>query len=136
MQFFKSAQSQDQTWQIICQIQTPKLSGLWSSNMNTSKIMKLSTTLVFTTTTANIISTTKIIAQVKLHMQPKQQWYRKIIGTSEKHSWSSRLPTSMNHNFFKILWSYLQLSYYHLKTILQLTRSINPMNASLSKTFT
>jgi hypothetical protein len=37
--------------------------------------MKLSTTLVFTTTTTNIIYTTKIIAQAKLHMQPKQQWY-------------------------------------------------------------
>jgi hypothetical protein len=28
-----------------------------------------------TTTTANIIYITKIIAQAKLHMQPKQQWY-------------------------------------------------------------
>ena len=40
-----------------------------------SKIMKLATTLVLTTTTENIIYTTKIIAQAKLHMQPKQQWY-------------------------------------------------------------
>ena len=37
----------------------PKLSGLWSCNLNTSKIVKLATTLVFTTTAANIISTTK-----------------------------------------------------------------------------
>jgi hypothetical protein len=37
--------------------------------------MKLATTLVFTSTTANIIYTTKIIAQAKLHMQPEQQWY-------------------------------------------------------------
>ena len=33
----------------------------------------------------------------------QQQWYRKLIGTSEKHSWSSRPPTNMNHNFFKIM---------------------------------
>ena len=74
----------------------------------------------------------KIIAQSKLHMQPKQQWYRKLRGTLEKHNWSSRPPTNMNHNFFKILWSYLQLYYYHLKMILQLTRSNNTKKASLS----
>ena len=28
----------------------------------------------------------KIIAQAKLHMQPKQQWYEKLIGTSKKHN--------------------------------------------------
>ena len=67
------------------------------------QIMKLSTTLVFTITTENIIYTIKIIAQAKLHMQPKQQWYRKLIGTSEKHNWSSRTPTNMNHNFLKLL---------------------------------
>ena len=78
----------------------------------------------------------KMIAQLKLHMQPKQQWYRKLIGTSEEHSWSSRPPKNMNHNFLKGLQSYLQLSYSHLKMILQLTRSINPMNASLYKTWT
>ena len=33
----------------------------------------------------------------------KQQWYRKLIGTSEKHNWRSRPPTNMNHNFLKIL---------------------------------
>ena len=114
----------------------PKLSGLWSCNLNTSKIMKLAITFVFTTITANITYTTKIIAQAKLHMQPKQQWYRKLIGTSEKHNWSSRPPTNMNYNFLKILWSYLQLYYSHLKMILQLTRSINVINASLSKTWT
>ena len=65
--------------------------------------MKLPPTFVFTTTTENIIYTTKIIAQAKLHMQPQQQWYRKLIGTSEKHNWSSRPPTNMNHNFFKNL---------------------------------
>ena len=65
--------------------------------------MQLDTTLVFTTTTENIIYTIKIIAQVKLHMEPKQQWYRKLIATSEKHNWSSRPPTIMNHNFLKIL---------------------------------
>ena len=54
--------------------------------------MKLSTTFVFTTTTTNIIYTNKIIAQAKVHMQPKQQWYRKLIGTLEKHNWSSRPP--------------------------------------------
>ena len=81
----------------------PKLSGLWSCNLNTRKIIKLSTTLVLTTTTTNIIPTTKIIAQVKLHIHPKQQWYKKLIGTSEKHNWSSRPPTSMNNNFLKIL---------------------------------
>ena len=64
--------------------------------------MKLYTTLVFTTTTENIIYTTKIIAQARLHMQPKQQWYRKLNGTSEKHNWSSRPPTIMNQNFLKI----------------------------------
>jgi hypothetical protein len=32
--------------------------------------MKLATTLIFTTTTTNIISTTKMIAQAKLQMQP------------------------------------------------------------------
>ena len=36
---------------------------------------KFATTFVFTTTIANIIYTTKIIAQEKLYMQPKQQWY-------------------------------------------------------------
>ena len=112
-----------------------KISSLWSWHLNISNIMKLGTTFVFTTTTANIIYTTKIIAQAKLHMQPKQQWYRKPIGTSEKYNWSSRPPTIMNHNFLKVLWSYLQLSHYHIKMILQLTRSINPMNASLSKTW-
>ena len=65
--------------------------------------MNLPTTLVFTTTTANIIDTTKIIAQAKLHLQPKQPWYRKLIGSSEKHNWSSRPPTNMNHNVLKIL---------------------------------
>ena len=89
----------------------PKLSGLWSWKFNTSNIIKLTTTLVFTTTIENIIYTTKIIAQLKLHMQPKQQWYRKLIGTSEKHNSSSRPPTNMNHNFLKIFWSYLQLWY-------------------------
>ena len=59
--------------------------------------------LVFTTTTSNIIYTTKIIAQAKLHMHSKQLWYRKLIGTSEKHNWSSRTPINMNHNFFKSL---------------------------------
>ena len=98
--------------------------------------MKLPTTFVFTTTTENIIYTMKIIAQPKLHMQPKQQWYRKLIGTSEKHNWSSRPPTNMNHNFIEILLSYLQLYYYHIKMILHVTRSINPINASLSKTWT
>ena len=65
--------------------------------------MKLHTTLVFNTTTATIIYTTKIIAQAKLHMQPKQQWYRKLIETSEKHNWSSRPPTIMSQNFLKNL---------------------------------
>ena len=65
--------------------------------------MKLATTLVFITTIENIIYTTKIIAQAKLHMQLKQQWYRKLIGTSEKHIWSSRPPTNMNHNVLKSL---------------------------------
>jgi hypothetical protein len=68
--------------------------------------MKLATTFVFTTTTANIIYTMKIIAQAKLHMQPKQQWYnyrQKLIGTLEKHNWSSRTPTNMTHNFFEKL---------------------------------
>ena len=65
-------------------------------------IMKLDTTLVFTTTIANIIYTTKIIAQARLHMQPKQQWYKKLIKTSKKHNWSSRPPTNINHNFLKI----------------------------------
>jgi len=65
--------------------------------------MKLATTLAFFTTTEKIIYTTKIIAQPRLHMQPKQQWYRKLIGTSEKHNWSSKPPTIMNHNFLKIL---------------------------------
>ena len=46
----------------------PKLLGLWSWTFNTSYIMKLSTTFLFTTTTENIIYTTKIIAQAKLHM--------------------------------------------------------------------
>ena len=32
--------------------------------------------------------------------------------------------------------SYIQLCYYNIKMILQLTRSINPMNESLSKTWT
>ena len=82
---------------------TPKISSLWSCNLNTSNIMKLYSTFVFTTTTENIIYTTKIIAQAKLHMQPKQEWYKKLIGTSEKHNWSSRPPTNMNHNFLKIL---------------------------------
>ena len=31
--------------------------------------------------------------------------------------------------------SYIQLYYYHIKMILQITRSINPMNESLSKTW-
>ena len=62
------------------------------------------------------------------------QWYRKLIGTSEKHNWSSRPPTIMNHNFLKILGSGLQHSYSHHKMILQLTRSINSIIASLSKT--
>ena len=61
---------------------------------------------------------------------------RKLIGTSEKHNWSSRPPTNMNHNFLKILGSYLQLSYSHFKMILQLTWSINAINVSLSKTWT
>ena len=61
---------------------------------------------------------------------------RKLIGTSEKHNWSSRPATNMNYNFLKILLSYLQLYYSHLNMILQLTRKINPMNASLSKTWT
>ena len=64
---------------------------------------KLAITFVFTTTTGNIIYTTKIIAQPRLHMQPKQQCYRKRIGTSEKHNWSSRPLTNMNNNFLKIL---------------------------------
>ena len=64
----------------------------------------------------------------------QQQWYRKLIGTSEKHNWSSRPATNMNYNFLKILLSYLQLSYSHLKMILQLEGSINPIIASLSKT--
>ena len=33
----------------------------------------------------------------------QQQWYRKLIGISEKHNWSYRPPTNMNHNFLKIL---------------------------------
>ena len=33
----------------------------------------------------------------------QQQWYRKLIGISEKHNWSCRPPTIMNHNFLKIL---------------------------------
>ena len=36
---------------------------------------EISYNFVFSTTIANIIYTTKIIAQAKLHMQPKQQWY-------------------------------------------------------------
>ena len=32
--------------------------------------------------------------------------------------------------------SYIQISYYHPKMILQITRPINPMNESLSKTWT
>ena len=47
------------------------------------EIMKWPTTFVFTTTTENIIYTMKIIAETKLNMQPKQQWYRKLIGNSE-----------------------------------------------------
>ena len=39
-----------------------------------------------TATIENIIYTIKIIAQAKLHLQVKQQWYRKLIGTSEKHN--------------------------------------------------
>ena len=62
------------------------------------------------------------------------QWYRKLIGTSEKHNWSSRPPTNMNHNFLKSLGSYLQLSYSHIKMILQLEGSINPIITALSKT--
>jgi hypothetical protein len=80
--------------------------------------MNFSTTFVFTTTIANIIYTMKIIAQAKLQNPAQQQWYRKLIGTSEKHNWSSRPPTNMNHNFLKILESYLQLSYSHIKMIL------------------
>ena len=98
--------------------------------------MKLATTLVFSKTTENIIITMKIIAQVKLHVQSTQQWYRKLIATLEKHNWSSRPPTNMNHNFLKILGSYLQLYYSHFKKILQLARSIKPIIASLSKTST
>ena len=64
----------------------------------------------------------------------QQQWYRKLIASSEKHNWSSRPPTNMNHNFLKSLGSYLQLSYSHIKMILQLEGSINPIIASLSKT--
>ena len=64
----------------------------------------------------------------------QQQWYRKRIASSEKHNGSSRPPTNMNHNFFKILGSYLQLSYSHFKMILQLEGSTNPIIASLTKT--
>ena len=45
----------------------------------------------------------------------QQQWYRKLIETSEKHNWSFRPPTNMNHNFLKRLGSYLQLSYLILR---------------------
>ena len=64
----------------------------------------------------------------------QQQWYRKLIGTSERHNWSYRPPTNMNHNFLKLLGSYLQLSYSHIKMIPQLEGSINSIIASLSKT--
>ena len=64
----------------------------------------------------------------------QQQWYRKLIETSEKHNWSSRPPTNMNPNFLKSLGSYLQLYYSHIKMILQLEGSINPIIASPSKT--
>ena len=46
--------------------------------------MKIPTCLVFTTTTENIIYPTKIIAQAKLHMQPKQQWYNYRQKTDKK----------------------------------------------------
>ena len=64
----------------------------------------------------------------------QQQWYRELIASSEEHNWSSRPPTYMNHNFLKTLGSYLQLCYSHIKMILQLEGSINPIIASLSKT--
>ena len=113
---------------------TPTLSGLWPYNLNTSKTMEFATTFLFTTTIENIIYTTKIIAQSKTANAAQQQWYRKLIGTSEKHNWSSRPPTNMNHNFLKRLGSYLQLSYSHIKMILQLEGSINSIIAPLSKT--
>ena len=46
----------------------PKLSGLWSLKFNTSYIMKLPTTLVFTIFTENAICITKLIAQPKLYL--------------------------------------------------------------------
>jgi len=57
----------------------------------------------------------EIIAQAKLYMQPKQQGYRKLIGTSEKHNWSSRPPTNMNHKFLK----YYEVTYNFLILILR-----------------
>ena len=70
------------------------------------KDYELATTLVFTRTTENIIYTMKIIAQVNRTCNPNSSGTiidRKLIGTSEKHNWSSRPPTNMNHNFLKIL---------------------------------
>ena len=75
-----------------------------------------------------------MIAQAKTANAAQQQWCRKLTETSEKHNWSSRPPTNMNHNFLESLGSYLQLSYSHIKMILQLEGSINPIIASLSKT--
>jgi hypothetical protein len=79
----------------------------------------------------------KLVARVTPHMQPNSSGTiidRKLIETSEKHKWSSRPPTNINHNFLKSLGSYLQLSYSHIKMTLQLEGSINPIIASLSKT--
>ena len=49
----------------------PKLLGLWSCKFNTSYIMKLPTTLVFTIITENIICITKLIGQPKLYLQSR-----------------------------------------------------------------
>jgi hypothetical protein len=47
MQFLKSVQNLDRFSYWICKKHTPKLSDLWLSNFNTSKIIKLSTNLLW-----------------------------------------------------------------------------------------
>ena len=47
MQFLKSVQNLDRFSYWICKKHTPKLSDLWLSNFNTSKIIKLSTTFLW-----------------------------------------------------------------------------------------
>jgi hypothetical protein len=50
---------------------TPKRSGLWLSNFSTSKIIMLSTTLLYDFSTENMIWFIKQIARRKQCMQPK-----------------------------------------------------------------